>query len=131
MASGTMVLEAAGRPNDVSRKPPLLVALIETARDPLGRWRLAGASVSLLMLAGLFANNLRHFAFTWSTDDNYSHGFLVPLLSLYFANDAASRPRETTAGRGGVALGSLLLLGGILVKLATVLVRLASWATWR
>jgi EpsI family protein len=101
----------------------LLADLVEAARDPLDRWRLAGAILSLLILGTLFAGNLNHFAYTWSTDDNYSHGFLVPLLSLYFANDAAGRHRPALGGRErGVWLGSLLLLVGILGKLATVLI---------
>jgi exosortase len=56
----------------------------------------------------------------WSTDDNYSHGFLVPLISLYFANEAAKR--GPIAIRKGVGLGALFLTFAVLGRLATILV---------
>lgn len=72
------------------------------------------------MLAALYAANLRHFIYAWSTDDNYTHGFLVPILSLYFAREAAKvGPLER---RGGVVLGSLLLVASILARLATIVI---------
>ncbi len=60
---------------------------------------LIGAGACLGLLALIFAPTLGHFAQTWTTDENYSHGFLVPLISLYFANEAARR--GPTAVRGG------------------------------
>jgi exosortase len=68
----------------------------------------------------LFAPTLEHFARTWSTDENYSHGFLVPLISLYFANEAARRGR--LARTGGMVLGGSLIALAILGRLATTLV---------
>ena len=41
-----------------------------------------------------------HFVFVWTTDENYSHGFLVPLISLYFANQAAQRGPGAGPRRG-------------------------------
>jgi exosortase len=58
--------------------------------------------------------------YTWSSDDNYSHGFLVPLLSLYFANEATKR--GPIGRREGVALGIGLLVFSVVGKLATVVV---------
>jgi exosortase len=79
-----------------------------------------GGVACLGLLATLFWPNLRNFAHTWSTDENYSHGFLVPLLSLYFAREAARR--GPIAVRSGVALGVGLLVVALLGRLATVLV---------
>jgi exosortase len=72
------------------------------------------------LLGAVFWANLRHFAYVWATDGNYSHGFLVPLMSLYFANEAARR--GPVAVRGGARLGASLLALAMLGKLATVLV---------
>src|SRR5690606_15939644 len=81
---------------------------------------LLGGAAGLGLLAILFAPTLGHFATTWATDENYSHGFLVPLISLYFANEAARR--GPIAVRGGVALGVALLLLAILGRAATTIV---------
>ena len=43
------------------------------------------------MFVRIFWDNLGHFYYAWTTDENYSHGFLVPLISLYFANRVASQ----------------------------------------
>ncbi len=87
-------------------------------RDPRGM--LFGAAASLALLGLAFWSNLRHFVWTWSTDENYSHGFLVPLLSLYFAHEAARRGPLRL--RNGVGLGSGLIVLAILGRLATILV---------
>jgi exosortase len=79
-----------------------------------------GALAGLGLLAALFAPTLRHFAYTWSSDDNYSHGFLVPFISLYFAREAARR--GPIAPGGGAVLGSALLGLAVLGRLATILV---------
>ena len=47
--------------------------------------------VCLGMFVRIFWDNLGHFYYAWTTDENYSHGFLVPLISLYFANQVASQ----------------------------------------
>jgi exosortase len=94
--------------------------LIDAAGRPGGRITLFGAGLSLGLIAVLFWSNLRHFVLSWSTDENYSHGFLVPLISLYFANMAAER--GPVAVRGGAGLGVVLLTVAVLAKLATVVV---------
>ena len=48
-------------------------------------WRLllpAGACV--VAFAVLYARVLAHLAHRWSSDGNYSHGFLVPLIAAAF-----------------------------------------------
>ncbi len=71
-------------------------------------------------LAVLYAANLLHFVFTWSTDENYSHGFLVPLLALYFGREA--RKRGPVREVGGLWIGVSLLVASVLARLATILV---------
>jgi exosortase len=84
------------------------------------RLRLAGAAGCLTLVGFAYWSTLHHFIHVWSTDENYSHGFLVPFISLYFANEAAKRgPTEI---RGGVGLGITLLVVAILLRLATIVV---------
>lgn len=72
------------------------------------------------ILAAMYASNIRHFVYMWSSDDNYTHGFLVPLLSLYFAREASRK--GPIAHRGGEALGMALLSLSVLIRLATTVV---------
>jgi exosortase len=68
----------------------------------------------------IYFANLRHFVYTWITDENYTHGFLVPLISLYFAREAMRKGPFTA--HGGTFLGSILLVVSILARLTTILV---------
>jgi exosortase len=100
--------------------PPLLLVLRGAWEQPGSRPALLGGAIGLALLAAAFWPTLRHFAYTWSSDENYSHGFLVPLISLYFANEAARR--GPVAVRGGAFLGAGLLVASVLGRLGTVLV---------
>ena len=65
----------------------------------------------------MFWNNSDHFYYAWTTDENYSHGFLVPLISLYFAALVApAGPCPSSAGNGW----AILLLFRLLVRLVTI-----------
>jgi exosortase len=86
--------------------------------DPQGRLTVVGAGGCLGLFALLFRNSLTHFAYVWRTDDNYSHGFLVPLISLYFANQAAQRGPVPL--RSGVWLGTVLVALSLPVCLITI-----------
>lgn len=88
--------------------------------EPDARPRLIGAVVGLGLLGVLFAPNLRHFLYTWSTDENYSHGFLVPLIALYFANEASRRGAVPV--RGGGLIGAVLVLAAILGRLTATVI---------
>ncbi len=56
--------------------------------------------VCIGLFTRLFWNNLGHFYYAWTTDENYSHGFLVPLISLYFADQVArGGPVPVTGGQ--------------------------------
>jgi exosortase len=100
--------------------PPLIVLLRAALARPETRPTLVGGAACAGLLGAIFWPNLQHFAATWATDENYSHGFLVPLLSLYFANEAARR--GPVAVRSGVALGAGLLVLSLLGRLATIVV---------
>jgi len=49
-------------------------------------WKMATltAGTLLLVLGGIYYPALRELVLDWSTDPNYSHGFLIPLISSYF-----------------------------------------------
>ena len=93
--------------------PLTLPALFSLAiRDPVQRVMMMGGLACLALFSALFQDNFCHFYYAWTTDDNYSHGFLVPLLSLYFASQIVRRgPVEIQSGviSGGVLLGLAIL----------------------
>ena len=90
------------------------------ARRPRKARPLIGGISCLGLLCLIFGSNLEHFVRVWTTDENYSHGFLVPLISLYFANQAARRGPVPL--RSGVGIGLGLLGFSMAGRLATVLV---------
>jgi exosortase len=103
-----------------SRQLPHLVALLQGAwNDPVTRPLAIGGLASLGLLGLMFWRNISHFILIWSSDENYSHGFLVPLISLYFANEAASRGPVPI--RSGVVLGSTMLGLAMLLKISTII----------
>lgn len=101
---------------------PDLRSLMQAALAGPGAPRklLLGGLACLAMLGLIFSVNLVHFWHAWSTDENYSHGFLVPLLSLYFANQAARLGPVPI--HGGAIVGSVLLTVSLLGRLVMVLV---------
>lgn len=101
----------------INTHPALVRLLIDAWDKPSSRLALLGAGAGAGFLVAIFWSNLRHFLLSWSTDGNYSHGFLVPLISLYFANQAAERGPVRV--RGGAALGAFLLTFSIVLKLMT------------
>lgn len=106
----------------VAPEPPndLRAVLSAAVGDPEHRKRLIGALVCFGLLCLIFSVNLKHFFHAWTTDENYSHGFLVPLISLYFANQAAMLGPVKL--RGGTFLGIALLSVSLLGRLAMVLI---------
>ncbi len=100
--------------------PPLLAWLRALTARPEGRLQLGGAAICLTLLGLIFWTNLRHLVHVWMTDENYSHGFLVPLISLYFANEAARR--GPVALRAGVVPGLALLFLAICGRILATLV---------
>ncbi len=96
----------------------LMILLSQAVREPAHRVIVIGGLICLSLFGILFWDNLRHFYYAWTTDDNYSHGFLVPLLSLYFAGQVVRRgPVEI---RSGVMSGGILLGLAVLGRLITI-----------
>ena len=68
---------------------------------------LGGGVIGLLGL--LFDRCFHDLYFVWNTNDNYSHGFLVPLVSLWIAWEVLRRQGFTGDGATGAGLFCLLL----------------------
>jgi exosortase len=75
---------------------------------------LTATLVALASFAVLFADVARTLVSDWATDDNFSHGFLVVPLALYFAWERRAAFRRAAPGSSWlglvVVLGSLALL---------------------
>jgi exosortase len=114
VTSGAFAPIPASNPEPTS----LIGFIFEAAIDPRRRGSWIGAVLCLGLFAGLFWANLLHFNWVWTTDENYSHGFLVPLISLYFANQVARRGAVPVTG--GTSVGISLLLISLAGRLATI-----------
>ena len=108
----------------LKQSPPAqedLYALLRGAiHHPQHRITLLGAIGCVAVLGLIFEVNLHNLVYAWSTDENYSHGFLVPFISIYFANQAARR--GPVAIRSGAGLGIVLLVLALMGRLANLLV---------
>jgi exosortase len=96
----------------------LLMLFKEGLRAEARRATWAAAALSVGLLALVFKDSLAHFYYVWSTDENYSHGFLVPPLCLYFIARVARQGPVPV--RGGLCLGSLMLFSSLAVRLVTI-----------
>jgi exosortase len=96
----------------------LFKVLSHDMADPRQRIFWFAALGCIGLFTRLFWNNLGHFYYAWTTDENYSHGFLVPMISLYFAVLVGrSGPVPVRAGQW---VGSLLLIIALLGRLVTI-----------
>ncbi len=81
-------------------------------------WRELGVHnyVKMLIIGGLFVylfhNEIENLVRRWLTDSSWSHGFLIPLFSLYFINQHKSEILNLQTKPN--YLGLLLLICGIL-----------------
>ena len=107
-------------PSPARPSQPLVALLRDGWSDPKARPIEIGAMGALALLTLIFWRNIQHFYLVWSTDENYSHGFLVPLISLYFANEAARK--GPVAIRSGLGIGSTLIVLALAIKLATIVI---------
>ena len=107
-------------PTGNQASPSLLQSICRDITDPEKRLYWAGVLVCIGLFTRLFWNNLEHFYYAWTTDENYSHGFLVPMISLYFAAQVARGGPGTEPIGGGRWLGSLLLVTALLMRLLTI-----------
>jgi len=86
--------------------------------DPAQRTAWYGAAACAALYLVLFREALWHFYYSWTTDENYSHGFLVAPIALYFADQAARRGPLRI--RGGVGIGLSMLGLSIVLALLTI-----------
>lgn len=75
---------------------------------------LAGG-VALTALAVVYRDVIVELVHIWSTDDNYSHGFLIPPIAAYLAWERRASFRNAPAR---FSAAGLMVLGGSLVMLA-------------
>ena len=73
----------------------------------------------LIAFAVLYRNVIAKLVFDWGHDDNYSHGFLIVPIALYFAWER--RQRLLDAQREPSALGLVVLFGSIVTLFAGIL----------
>ena len=106
------------KPDDPGKHCGLATLISRAATDPDQRVAFFCGLVCLGLFVRVFWDNLGHFYYAWTTDENYSHGFLVPLISLYFANRVAAR--GSVPIRGGAWVGSLLLVASLALRLITI-----------
>jgi exosortase len=84
------------------------------------RFRIAAATGAMLLaFAFLYRNVLVKLVSDWAHDDNYSHGFLIVPLALYFAWERrrqlqAAVPRPSLLGLVVIAGSVLTLIAGVL-----------------
>jgi exosortase len=82
------------------------------------QWRELGLCnyIKMLIIGGLFCylfrNEIESIVHRWLTDSSWSHGFLIPLFSLYFINQHKKEILELQTRPN--YLGLLLLICGIL-----------------
>jgi exosortase len=108
-------------PDPAEEIPGSLARLLRSGfSDARSRATLLAAAVCAAMLGLIYWKNLAWLVHTWSTDANYSHGFLVPLISLYFANEAARAGAVPV--RGGVGIGLALVIACLVGRAVTILV---------
>lgn len=77
------------------------------------------ATLVVCLYAALYASTFSRLAGQWYSDPNYSHGFLIPIVSAYLIWDrraSLARLTVTPSARGTLALvpGLLLLVAGTL-----------------
>jgi exosortase len=111
--------EAPASPPANDPQPWNLAALFrQSLARPGDRSIWCGALACTALFLLLFRDILWHFYYSWTTDENYSHGFLVPLISLYFADQATRRGPVAVKGGGG--LGVAMLIASVLIRLLTI-----------
>jgi EpsI family protein len=111
-------MQSLPNPDHPEQHHSLATMISSAAADPTRRAGFICGFICLGMFARIFWDNLGHFYYAWTTDENYSHGFLVPLISLYFANRVASKGPIPI--QGGTWLGSSLIVVSLALRLVTI-----------
>lgn len=82
----------------------------ERMMTPAGWWQ---AAIVGALLFFVYHDELDRLVHIWSTDGNWSHGFVVPLFSLYFIY--VNRERIAAVPARASAVGFLMMLLGIAI----------------
>jgi exosortase len=80
---------------------------------------IAAAAALLLAFALLYRDVIAKLVYDWEHDGNYSHGFLIVPLALYFAWERRAKVRETPLTPS--LFGLVVVIGSILTLIAGVL----------
>ena len=80
---------------------------------------IAAAAALLLAFAFLYRDVIAKLVYDWEHDGNYSHGFLIVPLALYFAWERRAKVRETPLTPS--VFGLVVVIGSILTLIAGVL----------
>lgn len=106
-------------------RPNLWIAL-GGRRGVLERWLVPGllAILALVLCAAIYAPTLGSLVRRWSSDANYSHGFLVPLVSAFLLKQSLeARPSFSSLKiAGGALVGAIVLTLSICLSVGTALV---------
>ena len=90
-----------------------------TDRSQLSKSLLVAGVLVVAGLAVLYREVVPELITAWGTDDNYSHGYLIPPIAAYFAWER--RQKFLAAAPGSSLLGLLLVLGSVVVLALGVL----------
>ena len=82
------------------------------------------SAVAICLFVATYWTTLVSLVTRWNSDANYSHGYLVPLASLYLLHQSLEdrRDRRTLSVQGGTITGSILLVLGLLLAWGTTIV---------
>lgn len=93
--------------------------MIEQVRNKRFSTTAAATALLLLSFAFLYRHVIAKLVYDWAIDDNYSHGFLIVPLALYFVWHG--RARILSLERRPSAWGSIVVLGSMAMLVAGVL----------
>lgn len=108
--------------NDEAGPTSVAMAWVKRLSEPAFAINAALAAMLLAIWFAAYRETILALADRWSTDPNYSHGFLVPLVSLYllFQHELSKSESKSTIN-GGMICGSLLIVLGLLARCITLL----------
>lgn len=101
----------------------------------VGEWknpRVALVAAVVLTLVVAFWSVVQLLLHIWATQSDMSHGFFVPLVSLWllwFRSELAPK-RDEIGSWGAIATGILFILAGVLVRCSGILYRSVTLETW-
>jgi exosortase len=95
--------------------------VVDWAKRPTTAFNIGLVVVLFALWATAFFPTLTALVDRWGSDENYSHGFLVPIVSIYLAIQNFKARPLTGDVRGGMLFGATAILVGMLFGCVTVL----------